>query len=223
MTPGNIAGMAVLNGLQIAALTDHNSCKNCPSFFAQAKTLGLIPVPGMELTTAEDIHAVCLFPTLESALAFDEYVDTLRPAVTNKPEIFGNQILTGEDDEPSGTFDKLLWNAASLTLEEAFAEVKKRGGVLFPAHIDRPGNGIIETLGTYPSDPPFTAFECKDASVVTALAERYPVLKKQKHVVSSDAHRLTDISEAVFFVELADEPYSSDLVRHRLIAYLRGD
>ena len=34
MTPGNIAGMAVVNGLQIVALTDHNSTKNCPAFYA---------------------------------------------------------------------------------------------------------------------------------------------------------------------------------------------
>ena len=70
MTPGNIAGMAVLNGLDIVALTDHNSSKNCPAFFAQAKAQGIIPVAGMELTTAEDIHMICLFRTLEDALSF---------------------------------------------------------------------------------------------------------------------------------------------------------
>ena len=34
MTPGSIAGIAKLNGLNIAALTDHNACDNCPAFFA---------------------------------------------------------------------------------------------------------------------------------------------------------------------------------------------
>ncbi len=223
MTPGNIAGMAMLNGLQIVALTDHNSSKNCPAFFKQAKKLGLIPIPGMELTTAEDIHVVCLFPSLDAALSFDDYVDTLRPFVENKPEIFGNQILIGEDDEPVGTPDKLLWNAASLTVEEAYAEVTKRGGVCFPAHIDRPGNGIIETLGTFPDDPPYTAYECKQAESADALGKTYQKLTTIKRVVSSDAHRLTDIQEAVFSLDIEDEPYSSDLVRHRLIALLRGE
>ena len=83
MTPGNIAGMAVLNGLQIIALTDHNTTKNCPSFFKAAKTYGLIPVAGMELTTAEDIHAVCLFRDLESAMDFDTFVDSRRIKIKN--------------------------------------------------------------------------------------------------------------------------------------------
>jgi predicted metal-dependent phosphoesterase TrpH len=33
MTPNNIAGMAAIKGLQIVALTDHNSAKNCHAFF----------------------------------------------------------------------------------------------------------------------------------------------------------------------------------------------
>jgi len=33
MTPCNIAGMACVNGLELVALTDHNSVDNCPAFF----------------------------------------------------------------------------------------------------------------------------------------------------------------------------------------------
>ena len=64
MTPDSIAGMGELNGLDIMALTDHNTLKNCPAFFKAAYRHGIIPVAGTELTTAEDIHAVCLFATL---------------------------------------------------------------------------------------------------------------------------------------------------------------
>ena len=41
-------------------------------------------------------------------------------------------------------------------------------------------------------------------------------------VVSSDAHNLWSISEAGFSIALDDEPYSSSLVRERLIDYLSG-
>ena len=68
MTPNNIAGVCALAGLQIAALTDHNSTKNCPAFFKAAKKQGISPIAGMELTTAEDIHVVCLFERLEDAI-----------------------------------------------------------------------------------------------------------------------------------------------------------
>ena len=60
-TPSNIAGMGVVSGLNIMALTDHNTCKNCPAFFEAAKRNGIIPIAGMELTTSEDIHIIFLF------------------------------------------------------------------------------------------------------------------------------------------------------------------
>ena len=56
MTPANIAGMAALKGLQILALTDHNTVKNCPAFYKACRKHGIIPVAGMELTVSEDIH-----------------------------------------------------------------------------------------------------------------------------------------------------------------------
>ena len=57
-TPDSIVGMGELNGLNIMALTDHNSCKNCPAFFKAAERHNITAVAGMELTTAEDIHVV---------------------------------------------------------------------------------------------------------------------------------------------------------------------
>ena len=224
MTPGNIVGMSLLNGLQIVALTDHNSTKNCPAFFKIAKANGIIPVAGMELTTAEDVHAVCLFRDLESAMAFGEYVDAHRFKIQNQPEIFGHQSITDENDEVIGEEPYLLLNASYLSLEEAFAEVKKRGGVCYPAHIDRTSNGIIAMLGDFPPDPCFTAFELRDGEALAASLEKHPVLAERKltYVVSSDAHYLTDIAEEGFAIELDDEPYSSQRVRDKLIDYLLG-
>ena len=31
MTPANLVGMAAVKGLDVIALTDHNSCRNCPA------------------------------------------------------------------------------------------------------------------------------------------------------------------------------------------------
>ena len=75
MTPNNIAGMSMLNGIRVAALTDHNTCKNCPAFFEACKRVGVVPIAGMELTTVEEIHIVCLFPSLDVAMQFDEFVN----------------------------------------------------------------------------------------------------------------------------------------------------
>ncbi|MBQ7315447.1 MAG: PHP domain-containing protein [Clostridia bacterium] len=221
MTPGNIAGMATINGLQIVALTDHNTSKNCPAFFKQAQAFGLIPVPGMELTTTEDIHVVCLFATLEDAMAFDAFVDEGRPHIKNETEFFGHQYLINEDDSIRGEEDYLLLHTSGISIEEAYAEVYRRGGACFPAHVDRPSGGMIEVLGDVPPEPPFTAYELRDGALRDDYTARYPTLAPLMHVVSSDAHRLTDIAEAVFSIEIADEPYSSKAVRAELIRMLR--
>ena len=157
-------------------------------------------------------------------MAFGEFVDARRFKIKNEPEIFGEQQITDEDDEVIGQEPYLLLNASYLSLEEAYAEVKARGGVCYPAHIDRSSNGIISMLGDFPPEPRFTAFELNDIALLEECLSRFPIITERGlvHVASSDAHYLTDISEVGFEIELDDEPYSSQLVRDRLIDYLLG-
>lgn len=219
-TPNNLAGVGTLAGLQIMALTDHNTCKNCPAFMAAAKKQGIIPVPGMELTTAEDIHVVCLFPTLEAAMAFDKEIEGRRILIENRPDIFGEQWILDENDEVIGKEPYLLSNATTVTLEESVPLAEYYGGVCFPAHIDRDANGIISTLGAIPEDPVFTCVELHDGEKAAALRPLMPT--GCVVTVSSDAHFLWDVRDAANSIEIDDEPYSSQLVRERLIQILGG-
>ena len=79
MTPANIVGMAMIKGLDVIAVTDHNSCKNCPAVMSVAKEYGILVIPGMELCTIEDIHVLCLFNSLEAAMDFDGFVSVVLP------------------------------------------------------------------------------------------------------------------------------------------------
>ena len=103
MTPCNIAGMAHLNGLEIVALTDHNSTRNAPAFFSACEAYGIVPVAGAELTTAEDIHLVALLPSLAAAAALEERLRPLRMPVPNRTDVFGTQVVMGADDVPVDT------------------------------------------------------------------------------------------------------------------------
>ncbi len=222
MTPHNIAGMAALAGLQLLALTDHNTCGNCKSFFAACRKQGIVPVPGMELTTAEDIHLVCLFAELDAALAFDAEVHTHLPAIENREDIFGEQLFCDENDEVTGTESAFLLGATDLTLEEAVALVRMYGGVCYPAHIDRTSNGIIAILGDIPPEPGFTAVEFHDRENVDEYRKKYPIIADCKIVCSTDSHYLWNIDEAVHSFALDDEPYSSARVRAALFEHLRN-
>lgn len=218
MTPNNIAGMAALAGLELVALTDHNSTKNCPAFFAACERVGIIPVAGMELTTAEDIHLVCLFETLGAAAAFDEAVAVRRILIPNRTDIFGEQLILDEQDRVIGSEEFLLSNATALSLEEAVELVRRFGGAAYPAHIDREANGIIAVLGTLPETPVFAAAEFHDAGRIGEYRERYPV--PEQTPVCSDAHYLTDIPDAAHRLALEGENPAE--VRRSLIGLLGG-
>lgn len=221
MTPCNIAGMAAIKGLGIVALTDHNSTKNCRAFFAAAKRHGIVPIAGMELTTAEDVHIVCLFPTLEAAEKFDDEYRSFRILYKNRKDIFGDQLILDEEDNVIGEEEHLLLNASTLSIEEAGLLARKYGAAVFPAHIDRDENGIIAALGCVPETPHFHAVEFRDRESIGEYSEKYG-LSDKLILTDSDAHYLWDINEAENYIELEDEPYSSDLVRRKLIEALSG-
>lgn len=221
MTPANIAGVGTLAGLNIMALTDHNTAKNCPAFFKAAKKNGIIPIAGMELTTAEDIHVVCLFEQLEEALEFSDEVEKHRMLIKNRTDIFGEQLVVDEFDNLIGVEENLLSNATDISYDDVPEFVKKFNGICYPAHIDRQTNGVIYTLGTFPEIPFFGCAELHDGEKQQELTEKYPVLKGKKIIIGSDAHYLWDIRDKAAYFEIDDEPYSSELVRKKLFEMLR--
>jgi len=222
MTPANIAGMAAIKGLHILALTDHNTTDNCPAFFKACRRHGIVPIPGMELTVSEDIHLLCLFRTLEAAMEFGKRVNEYRICVENRPEIFGRQNVVDEDDNFVREEKYLLLNATMLSLTEGTALCRECGGVCYPAHIDRTSNGAVSILGTFPDWEKYTAYEVSNSGSRTEEEDKFPCLKALRCVKSSDAHYLWDISEAENYFEIDDEPYSSQLVRDKLIDMLEA-
>ena len=195
MTVNNILNMAVLNGIQTLAITDHNSCKNCPAAMEGAKNLPLDLIPGMELCTSEEVHVVCLFPGLEQAMAFDTYVHDRLPPVENRPEIFGEQRILNADDEIIGYEPYLLINAADISIEEVVPLVKAFGGICYPAHIDKSSTSVFSNLGYFSPDWGFGAVEIADWSRIAEFAPQIPGFESLLVLHSSDAHYLWDISQ----------------------------
>lgn len=223
MTPHSIAGMAKLNGLQIAALTDHNACGNCETFFHACRKYGIVPVPGMELTTSEDVHLLCLFRSLEDAVGFAKVVQEKRVLIPNRAKVFGRQLLVGDEDEILGEEPDLLINATRLSLGEAAVLVKSFGGAPVPAHVDRESNGVIAVLGDLPENPAFAAVEYRERISIPAYEARYPRLKGKRTIVSSDAHRLWGIADPGYSIELGCAKNAGEkTVRGALIDYLLG-
>ena len=213
MTPATAAGLSRLAGVEVAALTDHNTVRNCPAFVEACEAYGVDPLCGMELTTSEDIHLICLFRTLDEAASFEEAVWQKRVHIPNDSRFFGNQYIVSADDEIIGSEPDLLPNATQLSLGEAYRLAVEYGGVCYPAHVDRDANGIIAVLGTFPAEPPFRIAEYREPKNRVTYPEQYPNLKGLLAVYGSDSHRPEAIPEqAEFSLEVGDEGSPADAV-----------
>ena len=204
MTVNNLVNMAVLNGIHVLAITDHNSCKNCPAAMKVAEELPITVIPGMELCTSEEVHVVCLFPTLEKAMDFDAYVHERLPKIENRAEIFGEQRILNERDEIIGYEPYLLINATTISIEEVADLVRQFGGVCWPAHIDKSSTSVFSNLGYFSPDWGFSVVEIADRSRIGEFAPKIPGFENMLVLTNSDAHYLWNISEGENFLMTDD-------------------
>ena len=200
MTPANMVGMAVVKELDVIALTDHNTCKNCPAFLKVAEAYGVVALPGMELTTTEEVHVVCLFEHLEDAMAFDAYVYEHLLNIQNEESIFGAQLIMNEEDEVIGKVDKLLINATDIDFDAVAGLMERFHGIMIPAHLDKSTTSLISNLGFIPPDSDFRIAEIKDLKNLHRLQDKYPYLKDCMIISNSDAHYLPDIHEPIYTI-----------------------
>ena len=199
MTPANLCGMAAIKGLQMIALTDHNTARNLPAAQKCCDAYGLLLIPGMEITTREEVHLLGYLPDVETALEFGELIKAHLPKKKNKPSLFGNQLVMNDDDEVTDEEDALLIGATDLSLNELVGMIRERGGVPVPAHINRGSNGLLVNLGFVPPELHFTAVE-----VWRALPCAHTPQQGRLVLHSSDAHYLGDILEAEESLELPE-------------------
>lgn len=200
MTPNNIVNMAYIKGLDIIAITDHNSCKNARAVMEAGK--GVIKVvPGMEVTTSEEVHTLCLFPDIDSAEDMGEFVRAHMSGVKNEPEIFGRQLIMNAEDEIVGEEEELLVNAVNLDIYEVSDATKKRGGLFIPAHIDKYSYSVTANLGFLPPDLYVDGLEITERGL-----EKYVAMYPQYGIITdSDAHYLENISERERLLNKDDE------------------
>lgn len=202
MTPANIAAMCALAGLNVVALTDHNSTGNCAAFCRAAARHGLLGIPGMELCTREEVHVVCLFSGLEQADAFSEYVGRLLPSISNNSRVFGPQILMDSEDGVLGEETRLLAGAADIGLQDVPGLAASFGGLAYPAHIDRPSNSLLSQLGIWDPDLKFSLAEVSRYCPEN-LFDR-PDLRGLRHISGCDAHDLGQIPDAHQYMEVPE-------------------
>lgn len=212
MTPKNIVRRAKEVGVEVVAITDHNTAKNVGACIRAGQREGILVIPGIEVQTREEVHIVSLFPTEEMVLIFEEWLKNFIPNLKNNEEIFGVQVVVDEDDNVIEIDERLLQISADVSIEDVVHKVKELGGIAYPAHVNREFCGIIPVLGFIPQDLPFKIVEINSCYDVPIFLRKYPELSEYVVIVSSDAHFLSSIGNGRTFVFL-NNLSSIDLIR----------
>jgi 3',5'-nucleoside bisphosphate phosphatase len=199
MIPPLIVRQALRIGLQLLAVTDHNTCRNTGAVCTAAEGTGLIVLPGMELQTREEVHLLCLFETLEQADAWQVEVYRRLPDLRNPEDHLGAQFVVDASGEYLATEERLLLTSVDLGLEEAIRKVQEMGGLAIPAHVDRPAFSLLANLGMVPLGLPADGMELSRHSDPARAIALHPELGGYSLVSGGDAHQLDEIGSRTRF------------------------
>jgi hypothetical protein len=199
LSPKRLLELGAARGLKLMALTDHNSSLNCPAFAKLSPQYGIIPIFGMEATTSEEIHVLCLFTNLDACMAFNEYAYSILTPFLNNPERTGDQVYVDEEDNIEGEVEYYLINPLDLSIDSIGAKVIEYGGIVIPAHVDRPAFSMTSQLGVIVNGP-WTALECVRIPPAPPLDTLgFPM------TTSSDAHYCEHVARRPFELAVSAE------------------
>jgi hypothetical protein len=217
LSPRVITETAAAKGVRVLALTDHNTSLNCPAFAVHCGRLGIIPLFGLEATTQEEVHILCLFAQLDAALAFGEYIYSMIMPFPNDPEKTGDQVYVDENDNIEGELEYFLPGAVDISLEALPLKAAEYDGLVIPAHVDRPAFSMYSQLGVVVSGP-WAAVECTRIPPVIVSRPR-----TGEETVSAEPARLDTLgyplvtgSDAHYIEHVARRPFELDITVEKL-------
>ncbi len=195
MSPKRIIREAIKKNLDIIAICDHNSAENVKYVKRAAKNFGITVLPGMEITSREEVHILGIFGTLKDVLNVQKVVYQYLTPGKNNPEYFGDQVVVNEFDEVEGFNERLLVGATDLTVKKITEIIHKYSGLSIASHIDRESFSIIGQLGFIPDNVGLDAVEITSRENIEKLKGFFPKEKNFPVVTSSDAHYINDIGK----------------------------
>ena len=194
--PSRIVAKALATGLDIIAVTDHNTGENAAATIAAARGTPLTVLPGMEIASAEEVHILGLFESIEDLLPVQDVVFRELPEVPAGASFVAEQVVVDAEDGVSGFSPRFLMAATRLDVRGVVELIHRRRGLAIAAHIDRPSFSLISQLGFV---PPGLALDALEVSPLTTFAEARAGLASDEAlplVRFSDAHRPEEIGRA---------------------------
>ena len=201
MTINNIFNMAYIKGLQLIAITDHNSLKQqyyLEKIIEHDILKGKIDyVHGVELQSSEEIHLLAYFKKGSNLNVIQEWIDKHLIKVKNQSDYYGNQYIFNDFDEVIGIEDNLLISSLDLNVYQIVKKVHEFNGVVILAHVMAKRYGIYEVYHGIPDDLNYDGIEVESIKQLNELKQLCKHLKDDYVFFNSDAHNLESISEPI--------------------------
>jgi len=192
MSPKAIVNEAVSKGIELIAICDHNSAENVTAVMEASHQTSVTVLPGIEVTSKEEVHISGLFNHPDDASSMQLLVYNHLDG-KNDETAFGLQVVVDKDGTVMDYNDKLLIGATNLSLENIVQAIHDRRGLAIASHIDREGFGILGQLGFIPADLELDALEVSSKVTLNETQTIFKEYRNYPFLRSSDAHRLSEI------------------------------
>ena len=197
MSPRAVVDRARAAGLDIIAVTDHNTTENSAAVIQAARGTGLAVLPGMEMTTAEEVHILGLFDPGTELGPFQATVYRNLPDVPSKKRFVKDQVIVDAADYVTGFSPRCLFGATRFSVQEAVDLIHGHGGLAIACHVDRESFSIISQLGFIPPGLRLEAVEVSPRLTVAEAQTAFGPFDPLPMVRFSDAHQPEEIGRAV--------------------------
>ena len=122
MSPSAIVHRALARGLDMIAISDHNTTRQVKVTQKIGRDNGLFVLGGVEVTSQEEAHCLSYFETDEQLDEFQEFLDAHLPPIPNDEDRFGYQLIVDENDEIVGEEEHHLLNAIDVDIADLKAD-----------------------------------------------------------------------------------------------------
>lgn len=199
MSPQLILEQAVQKELNLISITDHNTVHHSILACKLSEDMPIRVIPGVELTSREEVHLLAYFPNIEALLEIEKEIDNYLPGMKNNSRIFGHQIYYNPKGEIIGIDDALRQVALDIGLDNLVDFIHRIEGIAVPAHIDKNRFSLLRQLGFLDREANYDAVEAskfkwrKEKFQLGDTWGGFPV------IAGSDSHSVEDIG--LFFME----------------------
>ena len=208
MSPTAIVERALARGLDMIAITDHNTTRQVKTAQRVGREHGLFVLGGVEITSQEEAHCLAYFPDDDALDHFQTFLDSHLPPIPNDEDRFGYQLIVDENDEITGEEPYHLLNAIDVDIDGLYDEVHRLDGLFVPAHINKGTTSLTSQLGFVPPDLKADGLEINRFTTREETIKKAAYLRRFHFITDSDAHFIDNVGDVYNLIHMEHRSFA---------------